>query len=61
MTKTISKKLEVLRNEAAENIKLINEASPDFSKLKNKLDDNINALIKELEEDPSIEKIFIEM
>lgn len=59
MTKTLSKKFETLRNEATETIKLVKEAFPDFSQLKNRLDDNINSLIKELEEDPSIEKIFI--
>lgn len=61
MTKTLSKKFETLRNEATETIKLVKEAFPDFSQLKNRLDDNINSLIKELEEDPSIEKIFIGM
>ncbi|KAH8265029.1 hypothetical protein KR026_004353 [Drosophila bipectinata] len=61
MTKSVSHKFEVIRNEAAEKIKLVKEASPDFPQLKNTLEENVNALVHELEEDPSIEKIFFEI
>ncbi|KAH8385447.1 hypothetical protein KR009_008149, partial [Drosophila setifemur] len=56
--KNINQKIEEFRQGTDENIKLAKEAYPDFSKFNTKLEENIKALIQELEADPSIAPVI---
>ncbi|XP_017062686.2 apolipophorins [Drosophila eugracilis] len=58
VSKYLKERFEKLRLSSELNAKLAKDASPDFSKLKGKLIENIKGLIEELEADPSIAPII---
>ncbi|XP_001352351.1 apolipophorins [Drosophila pseudoobscura] len=58
ITEKLKQRFEKLRQESEQIVKIAKEAHPDFSKLKTKIDDNLKAIIQELETDPSLAPII---
>ncbi|XP_034485296.1 apolipophorins [Drosophila innubila] len=58
ITEKLKKRFEKVRDDFDEKLKLVKKSAPDFEKLKNGYENQLKSIVKELESDPSLAKLF---
>jgi len=61
ITEKLKKRFEKVRDDFDEKLKLVKKSAPDFEKLKNGYENQLKSIVKELESDPTLAKLFDNM